>query len=77
MIKANTLLQIITPSQYAMASTQNIDDYESQFTTIDLEQPLQLLANWVQEAKDLGIAEPDAMNLATVDRDGNPHNRWS
>ena len=69
------MLQIITPSQYAMASTQNIDDYESQFTTIDLEQPLQLLANWVQEAKDLGIAEPDAMNLATVDRDGNPHNR--
>ena len=58
-----------------MASTQNIEEYESQFTTIDLEQPLQLLDNWVQEAKDLGIAEPDAMNLATVDNNGNPHNR--
>tara|TARA_B100000459_G_scaffold141499_1_gene101329 strand:- start:1112 stop:1741 length:630 start_codon:yes stop_codon:yes gene_type:complete len=58
-----------------MSSTQNLDDNSSQFTTIDLERPLQLLADWVQEAKDLGLSEPDAMNLATVDGNGNPHNR--
>ncbi len=58
-----------------MTSEINIDDYESQFATINLQRPLQLLADWVKEAKDLGIAEPDAMNLATVDKDGNPHNR--
>ena len=58
-----------------MPSALNIDECESQFTEIKLSQPLQLLADWVQEAKDLGIAEPDAMNLATVDADGNPHNR--
>ena len=52
-----------------------MDEYESQFATINPQQPLKLLADWVQEAKDLGIAEPDAMNLATVDRAGNPHNR--
>ncbi|MEC8541745.1 MAG: pyridoxamine 5'-phosphate oxidase, partial [Candidatus Thermoplasmatota archaeon] len=52
-----------------------IENYDSQFATINLERPLQLLADWLQEAKDLGITEPDAMNLATVDKDGNPHNR--
>ena len=58
-----------------MTSKVNMDEYESQFATINPQQPLKLLADWVQEAKDLGIAEPDAMNLATVDRAGNPHNR--
>ena len=72
---ANTLLQIIPVNHHYMTSAQSIDDYESQFTNIHLSRPLQLLADWVQEAKDLGIAEPDAMNLATVDGDGNPHNR--
>ena len=69
------MLQIRTPEQPTMSSTQNLDDNSSQFTTIDLERPLQLLADWVQEAKDLGLSEPDAMNLATVDGNGNPHNR--
>ena len=72
---ANTFLLIITLNQISMPSIKKIDDYESQFKNIDLAQPLHLLADWVQEAKDLGIAEPDAMNLATVDGDGNPHNR--
>ena len=58
-----------------MPSDLNIEQYTSQFTDLDSERPLQLLADWVQEAKDLGIAEPDAMNLATVDEKGNPHNR--
>ena len=58
-----------------MSAEQTIDNYDSQFATINLERPLQLLADWLQEAKDLGITEPDAMNLATVDKDGNPHSR--
>ena len=58
-----------------MPSDLNIEQYTSQFTHLDSERPLQLLADWVQEAKDLGMAEPDAMNLATVDEKGNPHNR--
>ena len=58
-----------------MPSDLNIEQYTSQFTDLDSERPLQLLADWVQEAKDLGMAEPDAMNLATVDEKGNPHNR--
>lgn len=58
-----------------MPSDVDIDVYESPFTTLNPERPLQLLADWVQEAKDMGLAEPDAMNLATVDAEGNPHNR--
>jgi len=58
-----------------MPSDLNIEQYTSQFTDLDSERPLQLLTDWVQEAKDLGMAEPDAMNLATVDEKGNPHNR--
>lgn len=58
-----------------MSTEQTIENCDSQFATINLERPLQLLADWLQEAKDLGITEPDAMNLATVDKDGNPHNR--
>lgn len=72
---ANTLLEIRTLNREIMPSEQNIDDHPSPFTTLDSERPLQLLADWVQEAKDLGMAEPDAMNLATVDAEGNPHNR--
>lgn len=56
----------------------NISDnhnYQSPFDEIDLTSPLQLLAKWVDEAKELALPEPDAMNLATVDGDGNPHNR--
>ena len=56
----------------------NISDnhnYQSPFDEIDLTSPLQLLAKWVDEAKELALPEPDAMNLATVDEDGNPHNR--
>ena len=71
----NTLLQIRTLSLRNMPSGQNIDESCSQFKALNSERPLQLLADWVQEAKDLGMAEPDAMNLATVDAKGNPHNR--
>ena len=56
----------------------NISDnhnYQSPFDEIDSTSPLQLLAKWVDEAKELALPEPDAMNLATVDEDGNPHNR--
>ena len=58
-----------------MKGVQNLDLKESHFTKINLQKPLQLLSDWVKEARDLEIPEPDAMNLATVDSDGNPHNR--
>jgi len=41
----------------------------------DHTKPLELLSNWVQEAIDAGITEPNAMNIATVDSNGNPRNR--
>ena len=41
----------------------------------DHTKPLELLSNWVQEAIDAGMAEPNAMNIATVDSNGNPRNR--
>mgnify|MGYP006063424297 CR=1 FL=1 len=58
-----------------MADTIESEIYVSPFDSIDLINPLELLSKWVDEAKELGLPEPDAMNLATVDKDGNPHNR--
>ena len=58
-----------------MAEALDNDNYQSPFDLIDLTPPLKLLADWVDEAKELGLPNPDAMNLATVDKDGNPHNR--
>tara|TARA_B100000925_G_scaffold213343_1_gene162852 strand:+ start:674 stop:1303 length:630 start_codon:yes stop_codon:yes gene_type:complete len=52
-------------------------DYQ-QGNPIDIKdhtKPLELLSNWVQEAIDAGITEPNAMNIATVDSNGNPRNR--
>ena len=58
-----------------MDNVSDNHNYQSPFDEIDLTSPLQLLAIWVDEAKELALPEPDAMNLATVDGDGNPHNR--
>ena len=58
-----------------MDNVSDNHNYQSPFDEIDLTSPLQLLAKWVDEAKELALPEPDAMNLATVDGDGNPHNR--
>ncbi|MBA87476.1 MAG: pyridoxamine 5'-phosphate oxidase [Euryarchaeota archaeon] len=58
-----------------MASNGETENYLSPLDSIDLINPLELLAEWVDEAKELGLPEPDAMNLATVDKNGNPHNR--
>ena len=41
----------------------------------DPTRPLQLLSNWVQDAINAGVTEPNAMNIATVDSEGNPRNR--
>jgi len=71
----NTFLQIITRSVHIMTVEQNHDRRESDFTNINLQKPLQMLADWVKEARDLEMPEPDAMNLATVDSNGRPHNR--
>ena len=58
-----------------MDNTSDNRNYQSPLEEIDLSSPLQLLAKWVDEAKELALPEPDAMNLATIDGDGNPHNR--
>lgn len=34
--------------------------------------PIELFQNWLQEAVDVGIAEPLAMTVATIDVDGHP-----
>ena len=41
----------------------------------DLDNPLELLSRWIQNAIDGGVTEPNAMNIATVDLKGNPRNR--
>ena len=41
----------------------------------DLDNPLELLSRWIQNAIDGGVTEPNAMNIATVDSNGNPRNR--
>ena len=41
----------------------------------DLDNPLDLLSKWMQDAIDGGVTEPNAMNIATVDSKGNPRNR--
>ncbi len=40
-----------------------------------LKNPLDFLQLWIQEAIDSGIRQPNAMNIATVDKDGNPQSR--
>ena len=46
-----------------------------EITINDPHNPLGLLADWVQEAKEGDVTEPNAMCLATVDDAGKPHNR--
>tara|TARA_B100000989_G_C19401588_1_gene410213 strand:+ start:13 stop:642 length:630 start_codon:yes stop_codon:yes gene_type:complete len=58
-----------------MTGNAETENYLSPLDSIDLINPLELLAKWVDEAKELGLPEPDAMNLATVDKNGDPHNR--
>ena len=41
----------------------------------DPAQPLEVLSEWLEEAKSSGVTEPNAMSLATVDSEGRPHNR--
>ena len=60
---------------FCVAAKALLESLSVKFDEIDLTSPLQLLAKWVDEAKELALPEPDAMNLATVDEDGNPHNR--
>jgi pyridoxamine 5'-phosphate oxidase len=38
-------------------------------------QPLRLLAEWIEEAREKGIAEPGSVAFATVDKDGRPSAR--
>ncbi len=46
-----------------------------EITIPDPSQPLEVLSEWLEEAKSSGVTEPNAMSLATVDSEGRPHNR--
>tara|TARA_B100001113_G_C21045920_1_gene594487 strand:- start:367 stop:996 length:630 start_codon:yes stop_codon:yes gene_type:complete len=37
--------------------------------------PLELLENWINDAISEKVTEPNAMNIATIDKDGKPRNR--
>ncbi len=41
----------------------------------DPNEPLKLLSSWIQEAREKGLVEPNAMTLATVDESGTPRSR--
>lgn len=41
----------------------------------DPNEPLSLLSKWIQEAREKGVIEPNAISLATVDESGAPRNR--
>ena len=41
----------------------------------DVKHPVEIVAKWLKEAKDLELEKPEAMNLATVGIDGKPRNR--
>jgi len=41
----------------------------------DPNDPLALLSEWIQEARENGVLEPNSMSLATVDESGAPRNR--
>ncbi len=41
----------------------------------DPSKPLSLLDTWIEEARDKGLVEPNAMSLATVDPSGAPRGR--
>ncbi len=41
----------------------------------DPNEPLKLLSSWIQEAREKGSVEPNAMTLATVDESGTPRSR--
>ena len=42
---------------------------------INTELPLDLLRTWLEHAKENGLSEPTAMNIATINSQGNPRNR--
>ena len=46
-----------------------------EITIPDPARPLEVLSEWLEEAKSSGVTEPNAMSLATVDSEGRPHNR--
>ena len=51
------------------------EDNPSLEDLINMDLPLELLGKWIEHAKDIGLSEPTAMNIATVDHKGNPRNR--
>ena len=60
-------------------STQELETsepmIESKLVIDDINQPLELVMRWLEDAKALGMDEPDAMNIATICEKGKPRNR--
>lgn len=62
-------------SSYSMRDLRR--DYRDggEISIEDPNDPLVLLSQWTQEAKEKGVIEPNAISLATVDGSGAPRNR--
>ena len=65
------------PEPLARAMREMRKDYRDggELSIPDPQNPLELLSEWILDAKEAGVTEPNAMSLATVDQSGSPRNR--
>ena len=64
-------------SEISSSMIERDDDKKIDLNSLinDVKHPVEIVAKWLQEANDLGLEKPEAMNLATVGIDGKPRNR--
>ncbi|DAC16904.1 MAG TPA: pyridoxamine 5'-phosphate oxidase, partial [Candidatus Poseidoniales archaeon] len=64
-------------SEISSSMIERDDDKKMDLNSLinDVKHPVEIVAKWLQEANDLGLEKPEAMNLATVGIDGKPRNR--
>ena len=66
-------------SEISSSMIERDDDKKIDLNSLinDVKHPVEIVSKWLQEAKDLELEKPEAMNLATVGIDGKPRNRMS
>ena len=64
-------------SEISSSMIERDDDKKIDLNSLinDVKHPVEIVSKWLQEAKDLELEKPEAMNLATVGIDGKPRNR--
>ena len=64
-------------SEISSSMIERDDDKKIDLNSLinDVKHPVEIVAKWLKEAKDLELEKPEAMNLATVGIDGKPRNR--